>query len=80
MTRKIMDDFPPTPDGNQEPKSRFDSRRVINTVQKVAEDPASHLCKLQHFLDVFQLSFIFTLLALNCYLYFHKHLGLSINF
>lgn len=49
MAKRIPDEVPQTPDRNQEPKSGLHSRRVINTVQRVAEDPACHLCKQQHF-------------------------------
>ena len=39
MANRIVDEVAQTPDRNQETKSGFHSRRVISTVQKVAENP-----------------------------------------
>ena len=51
MANRIVDEVAQTPDRNKETKSGSHSRRIISTVQKVAEDPTCNTCEQQHFLD-----------------------------
>ena len=51
MANRIVDEVAETPDRNPKTKSGLHPRRVISTVQKVAEDPACNLWEQQHFLD-----------------------------